>query len=309
MIPDLNQLRCFIAVGEELHFGRAATRLFMTQSPLSRQIRMLEESLGVRLFDRNSRVVRLTVAGTALLDDARRLLALAGHAVDVARRIDRGASGKVRIGFTAVAGYDLVPKLIARAGEALPEIEVTLHEMVSVAQIDALRTGTIDIGFLRLLGDMEPDLRCRPAVSEPLLLAVQATHALAARERIAGANLAGQPFIQYSATEGKYFHDLIGSVLAGTGRPPRVVQQMSQTHSVLALVRAGLGVALVPASAQHLHFPDVVFRPIWRDDVRAEVHLVWRDANHNPACPVFAEFAAAYLSGPEGHGWTQSAAS
>lgn len=295
MIPDLNQLRCFIAVGEELHFGRAAARLFMTQSPLSRQIRMLEESLGVRLFDRNSRVVRLTPAGAALLDDARRLLALAGHAVDVARRIDQGVSGKVRIGFTAVAGYELVPNLIARAGAALPEIEATLHEMVSVAQIAALQTGTIDLGFLRPLADMDPDLQCHPAVSEPLLLAMQTTHALAQRARIAATDLAGEPFIEYSATEGKYFHDLIRAVLAGTGRPPRVVQQMSQTHSVLALVRAGLGVALVPASARHLHFPEVVFRPIWRDDVRAELHLVWRDATPNPACRVFAEFAAGYL--------------
>jgi DNA-binding transcriptional LysR family regulator len=299
MIPDLNQLRCFVAVGEELHFGRAATRLFMTQSPLSRQIRMLEESLGVRLFDRNSRVVRLTAAGSALLDDARRLLALAGHAVDVARRIDKGVSGKVRVGFTAVAGYELVPNLIARAMEELPEIEVTLHEMVTVAQIEALQAGTIDLGFLRPLPDVDPELQWRPAVSEPLLLAMHATHALAARERIAAEDLAGQTFIQYSATEGKYFHDLIGSVLAGAGRPPRVVQQMSQTHSVLALVRAGLGLALVPASARHLHFPGVVLRPIWRDDVRAELQLVWRDANRNPACRVFADFAAMHLASAE----------
>ncbi|MCO4863379.1 LysR family transcriptional regulator [Cupriavidus sp. WGlv3] len=295
MVPDLNQLRCFIAVGEELHFGRAAARLFMTQSPLSRQIRLLEESLGVRLFDRNSRAVRLTAAGAALLDDARRLLALAGHAVDTARRIDKGVSGKVRIGFTAVAGYDLVPNLIANAGEALPEIEATLHEMVTVAQVGALQAGIIDLGFMRPITDMGPGLQWRLAVSEPLQLAMPAGHTLAQRAQIGRKDLAGLPFIQYSATEGKYFHDLIGAVLAGTSRPPRVVQQMSQTHSVIALVRAGLGVALVPASARHLHFPHVLFRPIWRDDVRAELHLIWREPTHNPACRVFADFAAAYL--------------
>ena len=177
----LKELRLLLAVARSGSILKAASEIGVTQPALSKAIGELEATLGVRLFDRNSRVVRLTAAGSALLDDARRLLALAGHAVDVARRIDKGVSGNVRVGFTAVAGYELVPNLIARAVAALPEIEVTLHEMVSVAQIDALQAGTIDLGFLRPLADMDPELQWRPAVSEPLLLALHATHELAAR--------------------------------------------------------------------------------------------------------------------------------
>lgn len=294
MIPDLNQLRCFVAVGDELHFGRAAARLFMTQPPLSRQIRLLEEALGFRLFERNSRVVRLTTAGAAFLLEARRLLEMASAAVETAREIDAGRSGRVRIGFTAVAGYRLLPELIARARAELPAIETTLHEMVSVAQLDALRSGAIDVALMRAQGDVGADLSCRDAASEPLLLALHVNHPLTARDRIEPGDLGGERFIGYTAVEGKYFHDLIGAVLAGAAAP-RVIHAMSQTHSVMALVRANLGVALVPASARDLCFPEVVFRPIWRDDVRAQLHLVWRESSPNPACRMFAAFAQAYL--------------
>jgi DNA-binding transcriptional LysR family regulator len=146
---ELSQLRCFVAAAEELHFGRAAQRLNMTQSPLSRQIQLLERILDVTLLERTSRTVSLTPAGRVFLIEARRIVRLAESASLSARRVAKGDAGKVAIGFTAVSGYTLVPQIVAQARASLPNIELELREMVSTDQTDALLTGLIDIGFVR----------------------------------------------------------------------------------------------------------------------------------------------------------------
>ena len=146
---ELSQLRCFVAAAEELHFGRAAQRLNMTQSPLSRQIQLLERILDVTLLERTSRNVALTPAGRVFLIEARRIVRLAESAQLSARRVARGDAGKVAIGFTAISGYSLIPQIVAQARAALPNIELELREMVTTDQVDALLTGLIDIGFVR----------------------------------------------------------------------------------------------------------------------------------------------------------------
>lgn len=298
MILDFNQLTCFVAVAEELHFGRAAARLFMTQPPLSRQIQLLEHALGVKLFERTSRTVRLTTAGQVFLVDATRLLNLAEQAAISAQRASKGETGRVTIGFTAAAGYEIVPGLLAAAKRALPDIDVVLRELISVAQIAALESNTIDLGFLRPLFSRQP-IEFALIESEPLVVAMPAHHELAARERIALSDMNGQPFVMHSPKEGKYFHDLILGLFVSSGVTPDYIQYLDQTHTILALVRAGLGIGILPASAQRFHFDSVVFRPLERDGIVAELCMAWRPDQRSPALVNFRRFAESYFSTAE----------
>jgi DNA-binding transcriptional LysR family regulator len=285
MTPDLHQLRCFVAVAEELHFGRAAARLNMTQPPLSRQIQVLEHTLDAPLFDRTSRSVRLTPAGRGFLVEAQRILKLAASAALVANRVAAGKSGLIKVGFTAAAAYTFVPELIAACRAKLPEIELVLREMVTSDQIEALESGQIDVGLVRP-PVARPELDAVRVVSEPLLAALPKGHALARKKTLAIRDFDDQPFIMYSPFESRYFYDLLVTQFTTARILPRYVQHLSQIHSVLALVRAGLGLALVPKSAAALQFAGVVLRPVRLRPVRpVELFLVWRRDHGMPALP------------------------
>ena len=292
---DLFQLRCFVAVAEELHFGRAAARLHMTQPPLSRQIQLLEHAVGVRLLERTSRNVSLTAAGAVLLRDAAAILRLAQQAAEAAARTGKGEAGRVVVGYTAVSGYALIPALLAAATRSFADIEIALEEMVSSEQLRALDEGRIDLGFVRPL-EAAPELRYHRVAREPMMLALPAQHPLAARARPRLRDLAGQPLIMYSEKEGRYFHDKIVALFAASGSQPDYVHHIGQTHTIMALVRAGIGLAIVPASASHLRFENVVFRPLWRADVFAEIYLAWRADARNPAMHAIREFFARELA-------------
>lgn len=295
MIVELTHLRCFVAVAEELHFGKAAIRLFMTQPPLSRQIQLLEQALGFVLFERNSRSVKLTPAGGAYYKDAVQILRLADQAGSAARRVAEGDAGQVRVGFTAVSAYRLVPDLIAAAREHLPGITVVLREMVSIQQTKALEAREIDLGIMRSPFAAKGLQHCRVA-SEPLLLALPARHPLASQDAIAAGDVEGQAFIMYSAYGGRYFHDCIAALFAEAGVRPDYVQFIDQTHTVVALVRAGIGLAVVPASARELHFDDVVFRPLWKSTPQAQLDLVWSETLTDPAVENFRRFALKHFN-------------
>ncbi len=177
---ELSQLRCFAAVAEELHFGRAAARLNMTQPPLSRQVQLLEHALGVALFERTSRSVRLTPAGRAFYGEARRILDLAEGAGLAAKRVARGEAGSVTIGFTAAASYGFLPRLIAAARAEMPDVDLALKEMVTADQTEALASGRIDLGLLRPPIDRRGGAEAVCVARERLLLAVPRGHPLAA---------------------------------------------------------------------------------------------------------------------------------
>ncbi|PCE32962.1 LysR substrate-binding domain-containing protein [Burkholderia ubonensis] len=292
---ELHQLRCFVAVAEELHFGRAAKRLFMTQPPLSRQIQLLEHALGISLLERNSRQVSLTAAGERFLRDAQHILEFSARAEQAAQRVARGEAGRITLGFTAVSAYRMIPMLLAHAAHALPDVDVELREMVSTVQIDALVSRMLDAGFVRQRAARQP-LEYRLALREPLLVAVAEGSALAAREWIGPDDLDRQPFIAYSPNEGKYFYDVISGMFANAGRLPNYLHYVGQTHTILGLVRAGLGAALVPASARALHVGGVVFRPLANVDVAAELYLAWRTDNDNPALPRFNAMVDTFLA-------------
>ncbi|MDS2172747.1 MULTISPECIES: LysR family transcriptional regulator [unclassified Nesterenkonia] len=278
----LDQIRSFVAVAEELHFGHAAERLNMTQPPLSRQIQKLEKTVGVQLIERDNRKVALTTAGKAFLADARKLLVSAEQAPLTARRIARGQAGVLRIGFTAASGFSVLGTLLSTLSEQLPDVDVDLREQVTREQVDSLVNGEIDLGLARPPIDHEL-FESRLLLSEALELVVPEGHPLAALDRpVAGADLREVPLIMYSPTKARYFYDLaIRNVPIQHGN---VVHTVSQILTMVSLVAAGRGVALVPASAQRLGVAGVTHLPLadQTTDV-VELHAIWRRGQRNPA--------------------------
>ncbi|GAS94764.1 LysR family transcriptional regulator [Mycolicibacterium canariasense] len=281
---SLARLSCFIAVAEELHFGRAAERLHMTQPPLSRQIQQLETELGVQLIDRTTRSVTLTPAGVAFLPDARRILQLAESAAMTVKRVPAGDLGTVVVGFTAASAHAVLPRLLERTRAKLPDVKLELREMVSAAQIEGLMTGEIDLGMARP-PLKRPGIVSRPLLHEQLVAALPAEHPLVAQARQLTLNdLDGQDVIMYSPIEARYFNELLISAFTIAGATPRYVQFVTQVHTMLVLVRSGIGIALVPASAATLHPEGVVFRSIGAFRERpVELDAAWRQDSTNPA--------------------------
>jgi DNA-binding transcriptional LysR family regulator len=275
-------------VGEELHFGRAAKHLHMTQPPLSRQIQMLEQELKIELLTRTSRTVRLTPAGRAFLPEARRILALTESAAISAQRIAKGESGLIRMGFTASSSYSFLPRLLALANSSLKGFGVVLNEMVTMQQMEALHANRIDFGLMRPPFDRR-DLGVACVAREPLLLAVSANHRFATGPAPTMKDLKGEPFITFSPVDGRYFYELIEKMFRKAGVSARYVQYISQVHSILALVSAGIGISLVPETAKKLHFEGAVLRELANPPVLAQLFLVWLSENDNPALPAFRD--------------------
>lgn len=292
---DLSQLRCFVTVAEEMHFGRAAARLNMTQPPLSRQIQVLEHIIEAKLLDRTSRSVRLTAAGRSFLPEANRILKLAESASQAARRIAMGKTGSIKIGFTAAAAYGFLPELIAACRTRLPEVDLSLKEMVSSDQLEALVSGQIDAGLLRP-PVARSELVSARVVAEPLLVAAPDGHPFAAAKSVFLKDLDDQPFVMYSPYESRYFHDLLVTQFTRADILPRYVQHLSQIHSILAMVRAGLGLAVVPAAAAGLNFSGVQLRPLRLgapEPAPVELFMVWRRDDESPLLPSLIEIAGA----------------
>jgi DNA-binding transcriptional LysR family regulator len=280
---ELSQLRCFVAVAEELHFGRAAQRLNMTQPPLSRQVQLLERILGVVLLDRTSRSVRLTPAGRTFLIEAKRILRLAESAALATRRIATGEAGRVAIGFTAASGYSFLPDLIDLARSRLPNVDLTLRELVSGEQVEALLTGRIDLGLVRP-PLTRPEFDKVRVMTEPLVAAMLAGDPRLDKDVITLSDFDAAPMIMYAPEGAGYFHNMLTMMFDDAGVSPQYVQHMAQIHSILALVRAGIGAAAVPEAAMRLHFEDVEFRPLETTPARpVELLVAWRRDNDNPS--------------------------
>lgn len=289
---ELSQLRCFVATAEELHFGRAAQRLNMTQPPLSRQIQLLERILGVSLLERTSRVVQLTPAGRVFLLEARRIIRLSESATLAARRVAHGDAGRVAIGFTAASSYGFTPQVVSRARARYPNVELELREMVTGDQVEALITGLIDIGFLRPPIERQ-EFESRRVLSEGLVAAFQAGDPRLAEPNLSLRHFDGAPLIMYSREGAGYFHNMLVGLFREAESAPAFVQHVTQIHSMLGLVQAGIGAAIVPEAATSLHLDGVDFRSIATTPERpVELHMVWRKDNSNPALQAMVELCA-----------------
>ena len=292
---ELSQLRCFVAVAEELHFGRAAERLNMTQPPLSRQIQLLEHHVGVQLLERSSRTVRLTAAGKAFLPEALRIVRLADEAAFIARRVAKGEHGRLAIGFTSASGYALLPEVVRRLRLHAPNVVLTLKELVSTSQVEALNAGQLDIGLLRP-HSLSGDLESVQVLREGMMLAIPAAEADQWPEQPTLACLHHKPFIMYSPYEARPFYQLLSGRFERAGVAPDVVEHCGQVHTMLALVNAGIGAALVAESCARLQFDGVVLRKMATEPVSTV--CAYRRDNDNPILQLFQrEVLPAFLAG------------
>ncbi|TDC08916.1 LysR family transcriptional regulator [Streptomyces sp. 8K308] len=280
----LEQLRGFVAVAEEGHFGRAADRLRITQPPLSRQVQKLERALDVELLVRTPRAVLLTAAGRAFLTEARRILKLSDAAPAAARNAARGEVGSLTISFTAMAALAVLGPWLRTITGQLPRVELSLVEMVTGDQLDALLAGGVDIGLVRGVPSSDV-LGARRVHTESLLLACPRGHPLAELGRPPSlADIERHGVITYHPVVSRYLHELVISVFRQARVEPSYVQRVAQVHSLLALVNAGLGVGLVPRTAARLRLPNLAFTEV--DGVSPDVvetHCVWRTDHANPA--------------------------
>jgi DNA-binding transcriptional LysR family regulator len=283
---EISQLRCFVAVAEELHFSRAAERLNMTQPPLSRQIRLLEHHVGAQLLERNSRTVRLTAAGKAFFPEAARILRIAEEAMFAARRAAKGEQGSLAIGFTSASGYSLLPEVVRRLRERSPGVSLTLKELVSTMQVEALNAGELDLGLMRphpVSGDLDSQL----IATEALMLAIPDSDADLWPLEPTLADLHGRPFVMYSPYEARPFYQMLSERFARAGVVPDVVEHIGQVHTMLALVRAGIGAALIAEGAARLKFDGIVMRRVATEPV--DTVCTYRRNHDNPVLQLFLD--------------------
>lgn len=299
MTIDLRQLRGFVAVAEELHFGRAASRLSMTQPPLSQQIRHLEEALGVRLFERTKRSVALTPIGREILVEARRILASADSLKPLAQSLARGDAGDLSLGFVSTADYGVLPPLLRAFTRQYPKVRLQLTEATTDIQLDSLLAGHLDVGLL--IGPLAPSHRVRlayrPLVREPLVLALPEERAGDFGEApIAFDTIADLPLIVFPRRLAPVFYDIITGCYEAAGRIPRIAQEAIQMQTIVSLVSAGMGVALVPRSLRNLKRTGVVYRPLV-DAPLVETGLAWRVDDVGPVLQRFIEITANEVAG------------
>ena len=300
MTPDLRQLRYFVAVAEERHFGRAARKLSMTQPPLSQAIRALEDTLGVELFARTKRSVELTPVGADLLPEVRKLLAQADALRPHAQSLARGEAGALSLAFVSTADYGLLPHLLREFAVRHPRVRLNLAEATSDVQIEELAAGRIDAGLI--IPPLPPrhaaTLSYLPVMREPLVAALPAT-SVVHRGRgvppdwidapISLAEVAQLPLVIFPRRLAPGFYDIITACYGAAGLTPRIGQEAIQMQTIVSLVSAGMGAALVPQSLRNLRRTGVVYRPLAERTPLVETGLVWRTADVSPVLAGFLD--------------------
>ncbi|RHW26182.1 LysR family transcriptional regulator [Nocardioides immobilis] len=288
---ELRHLRYFVAVAETCHFGRAAERLHMAQPALSQAIRQLESELGASLFFRTTRQVSLTAAGEFLYDEAQRVLRAVDDSVAGVRRVAEGRKGLARLGFTGTASFTQLPFIARTLQRELPDVALEIHaDLLTPEQSDGLRDGSLDLAVLRPPAAGE-GVTVRVIEVEPLVLALPAGHRLVAEQVVALADLRTEGFVLYKPS---VVNDAVLRTCRDAGFTPRREHEAPGTAVLLALIAAGLGVALVPASARAVPLADVVFRDV-ADAGTVELALAWRDEPSTLVRSILAVLEAAGL--------------
>ncbi len=283
---ELRQLRSFVAVAEELHFGHAARRLRIAQPALSRQIQALEKELLVQLLFRNRRRVQITPAGQVFLDRARLILARSDEAILAAQRAGEGVSGTLNLGFVGSATYDVLPGVLREFLQAAPHVDLTLSEMTVHAQIEALTEKRIDVGLLRLPAKTE-GLVFRTIAREPLYVALPSSHSLAQSAALRLSALAEEPFVLYPDHPRPSWTEFVIGLCQQAGFRPTVVQRTVEIQTTLSLVAAGIGVSIVPKCIGNLQRKDVVFRRLLGVRARTELLVAYRERDPSPVVQSF----------------------
>jgi len=288
---ELRHLRYFVAVAEELSFTRAAERLHIGQPPLSHQIQMLEAEVGARLLERSKRWVRLTEAGKLFLDDARRVLALSEQAVQTARRAERGEAGELRIGFTfSTPLTPLFATVVNHYRQRYPGVQLTLQEMSTLGQIDAIANRELDLGLVR-----PPELTQPAAVEltmlrrDPLVMVLPVRHPLVGKKRLTIADLKGEPLIMYPESVGTGIHLQINRLCKEAGFAPTIAMEAPEVSTIIGLVAAGCGVSVLPSAFSIIQMRDVVYRPLADREAKTTLYLARRK---DAASPLVAAFVA-----------------
>lgn len=289
MSIELRHLRYFVAVADELHFSRAAERLGMSQPPLSQQIGDLERMLGTRLLRRTNRRVELTDAGRVYLDAAKDILSRVDDAGDLARRAERGEIGELQVAFTrSTPLIERFPRAIRAFREQHPAVRLVLVERNTLQQIDALLDGRQQVGLLRGM-PLPPSLVSHRIVDDPLVAVVRADHPLARRKRakLKMTELADESFIVFTRAAGTGVHDQLMAMCRRAGFAPRIAQEAGESSTMVGLVAAGMGVAVLPQSLRHVHVDGVAYVSIDSPDAASALHLAHRRGDTSPLVKAF----------------------
>lgn len=293
---DFRQLRYFIAVAEELSFTRAALRLHLSQPPLSQQIQSLEQDLGVRLLERNKRNVALTEPGRIFLEQARQILAKADEARSHVVAAAAGYSGQLRLAYTvSVSFHPALPQTLLRYGQIAPNVRLHLSEMYTEPQFAALLVGQIDVGFVRdepIHAQDARNLRLSVIDREPLLLALPSGHPLSGRSRLRLAEVAGDAFVSQPRELAATLYDRLVKLATRAGFQPSIIQHAQQINGLLALVAAGLGLALVPASMRAVRLVGVSYVLLEDADAYLLLAVASRSDDHSPVLQQFLSTVA-----------------
>jgi DNA-binding transcriptional LysR family regulator len=287
---EFRRLKFFVAVAEELHFTRAASRLRIAQPHLSQEIRKLERELNTQLLKRTKRSVALTPAGAVFLEKARAIVDAIAEAVHAAQRASRGETGKLAVGFVSVAGYTVIPLAVAKFRRLHPDVELVLSELNSDEGVHALRNGRLDLCLLHPPRNLEPALSVEMAWQEPLVAVLPRGHPLASARRVNLAKLKTEPLVLWQREIASRLHDDVIAACASAGFEPRVAQRTVRLATVVSLVASRVGYALVPASTALMGVKSAVFRPLQNIRIMVPMSFVWR---RNDAAPSLAPFMAA----------------
>lgn len=282
---DLRLLRYFSVLAEELHFGRAATRLHMSQPPLSQQIRLLETELGTPLFLRTQRRVELTAAGQALKAQAALVFQQMERAIDLTRQAGRGHWGTLEIGMISSLMVGILPQALRTFQDRYPDVKWTLHEMQPAAQQAALKERRLDLCFYRM-GQADAELVSEPLSTEAIAVVLPQGHRLARRTRIALRDLAGERFISFKLEQSQFASYLYQSCIEA-GFTPTIYQQVVEVQTLLSLVRAGLGIGLLPESTGQFGHGGVVYRPLTAPAPPTTLYATYRKDDSSPVLQVF----------------------
>lgn len=287
---ELRHLRYFLTVAQTLNFTKAAERLHIAQPPLSRQIRELEEELGIELFKRIGRRIFLTSAGQVFADRARNILAATDAAVVDSQRAARGEIGHIAVGFFEHIAYTLLPPLLREYQQRFPAVTVELRWFTSAEQPNALMRGDVDLAFMRSIPP-EADLNAALILQEPFYVAIAKDHPLATKRQISIMDCAQLRVINYKKDVAPDYHAIINQLCALAGFAPSPLFEMGQIYASLGLVSSGFGVTLVPASVQRVHMDNVVYRPLREQLSKSELFLAWKDPAPPAALNAFVQLA------------------